>query len=203
MASQSAEHRDKRARVSSAPDADTSQVSPVWPLFAWARAALAHLAEYSTLSTRSLLCRGHRVSTCCSGLGTAEAAIQQILAASPVVASPVSLQHVASVEADNACCSALVRRGNSEAHVFKNLFDFFPGSKPGKVGKPKEKFRSFCKSYAASHEVSSDPEFTCLAHDKNCSFPPVDGCIAGTPCQPWSRMGKRLGGVLCTRPHFI
>ena len=119
------------------------------------------------------------------------------MAASPLVASTVSLQHVASVETDNACCSALLQRGSREAHVFKNLLDFFPGAKPGRVESPKQKFELFCKSYAASHEVSPDPVFLRGAHDKSCSFPAADGCIAAAPCQPWTRGGKRLGGALC------
>lgn len=167
-----------------------SPAPSVLALCHWARVALSNLPNIVPGYSDSLLAASSQTFTCCcAGLGTAEAAVEQVVAAGLSMDIAVKLEAVASFEIDPHCRQALCARKLS-GHVFGDLFHMFPGCQADQVKAPRQRFQHFVKKFDKSSEIP------CLTHNRSCQVPlNVQGCIAGTPCPPWSRMGKREGLV--------
>ena len=104
-----------------------SPAPSVLALCHWARVALSNLPNIVPGYSDSLLAASSQTFTCCcAGLGTAEAAVEQVVAAGLSMDIAVKLEAVASFGIDPHCRQALCAHKLS-GHVFGDLFPLFPG----------------------------------------------------------------------------
>jgi hypothetical protein len=125
------------------------------------------------------------LSSHCSGLGGVEIAVRMITDVAPFCLTfPVSLTSVACFEMNSACAAILKSRA-ADCCIFRNMFERWPAW---------DRIHSGWEETAAVfREGAPMPRMPCKRHLGLCQFPHVMGDVTGTPCQPWSRSGKREG----------
>ena len=156
--------------------------------FAWSGACLAAVKAILGQATleASLCGRSVKLSSHCSGLGGPELAVQQLQASSLRAAGfQLDLKFVSACEKDKQCQRILCSRAG-EDHVFTDMFDYFPG-----YG---QRVRSPDDSYECL-KAKCVPQLArfCCRHQGHCQAPSMDVDLCGSPCQPWSTYGLRLG----------
>ena len=148
------------------------------------------------------------ISTHFSGVGSAELAIQMLATAGRhLFRAELSLETVFSCDCSASCQAALKKRSPGKC-IFANLLHRFGGGGGGSapaifgsegsapvllaqhVREGQLDFRACGKALLSSplSEGSS-----CKVHGADCSFGHVDIDVSGSPCQPWSTIGKRKG----------
>ena len=165
--------------------------------FQWARFIVEELPEECPDFKKSLLGKKVYFGTVCSGVGTPEFACLQLKsAAEEILGSPtLCFQAVHAIEKDTQCQQFLLQQ-DSDAHLFGDFFELFPGSRPDKAATA-----SSAKKKVAEFEAAfrRDNRITCIRHERKCKLKAVHGSICGSPCQPWSRMGANGGNLPACR----
>ncbi|CAE8701861.1 unnamed protein product [Polarella glacialis] len=133
---------------------------------------------------QSLLMRQIPFSTHFSGMGSPEVAAEMLSAAAVgVLGFPLMLTSCATCDIDRKCQSILLQR-SCGACLFGNILDLRPSWD--------KKYAHFEQAWAALLPAVTCPPRLCARHGQ-CGFQAVACDIAGSPCQPWSRSGKRKG----------
>ena len=180
--------------VASARDSSTSDPSPragqgsIVDSFGWAAACWDAVVQFIGGREHlrdSLWCGPIQVSTHCSGIGAPEAALLQLQASSPVT---VSVNCLAASDVSPDCQRRLLSRLPSSSHIFGNIFAHFPGYE-AIVREPDETVKLLRASFDAFAMLP------CARHG-HCNHPEPEGDICGSPCQPYSKMGKQLSALV-------
>ncbi|CAE8630432.1 unnamed protein product [Polarella glacialis] len=133
---------------------------------------------------QSLLMHQIPFSTHFSGMGSPEVAAEMLSAAAVgVLGFPLMLTSCATCDIDRKCQSILLQR-SCGACLFGNILDLRPSWD--------KKYEHFEQAWAALLPAVTCPPRLCARHGQ-CGFQAVACDIAGSPCQPWSRSGKRKG----------
>ena len=161
----------------------TSEPGTASSLFGWAKVAVSSLEVDDV--TSSLLGGRNLFTSCCAGVGSAEAAAMSLKAAVvDVLGIDQTLRCKGSVEKDPACQRNLLDLA-SDAHIWSDIFKFFPTAVPAKTMSPEAKVAEFASKFQTA--------VPCTRHNAFCELTPTHGDITGTPCTPWSRAGARQG----------
>ena len=144
--------------------------------------ALVCLVGYGALQS-SAVAWTLACSTHFSGMGTVEVALSMLsVAATAVLGKPLQLLFLSACET-NRKCQSLLQEMLPGCHVFNNILD--------RVVLCEE--TSYDVLLAALPSLRTLPVGFCVAHNAFCTFGHAFMDVAGTPCQLWSRKGKRLG----------
>lgn len=126
-------------------------------------------------------------STYCSGIGCPEIALLCLSRAAEIFGGfEMHVSCSSTCDIDSSCRLVLAKRQGG-AHIFQDLFHQFPGWERDANLAPAEQVARLKAFYRPGVACP------CSAHAQLCSEPPVDGHVLGSPCQPWSRYGRRLG----------
>ena len=138
-------------------------------------------------------------STHCSGMGCPEMALLFLGKATQVYGRlRMHLRNAASCDISHRCRNLLQVR-TPESHVFSDIFEKFPGWQ--NIPVPENLLNSLPRAilpfaqqlYRLRAAYEPGKACVCHTHKQCCLEPDVAGDVSGTPCPPWSRMGKRLG----------
>ena len=148
-------------------------------------AAVKTVLGHPTLE-ESLCGRSVKLSSHCSGLGSPELTVQQLQASSMhALGFQLDLKFVFACEQDKQCQRILSNRAGEE-HVFTDMFEYFPGYDQC-VRSPDDSYeclKAKCVPQLARY---------CCRHQGHCQAPSMDVDLCGSPCQPWSSYGLRMG----------
>ena len=175
------------------------QQSMTWAVFLLG--ALTQIMDIGDLQ-RSYLGQDRQsfYSTHCSGMGCPEMALLFLGKAAQVYGRlRMRLQNAASCDISHRCRNLLQVR-TPESHVFSDIFEKFPGWQNIPVPEnllnslPREILHFAQQLYRLRAAYEPGKACVCATHKQCCLEPDViSGDVSGTPCPPWSRMGKRLG----------
>ena len=159
-----------------------------WPMVFW-RSLKMVMGGVEQLK-QSLLGQVLNISTHCSGIGAAEVATAMLCAHSKqALGFPVRINCKSVCDTSSVCRGILARRQQHEQdawHIFDDIFHMFPGwdqqlRSPDIMA---QELRRTCETQVPR---------VCHQHGQKCAHPLVHGDVCGSPCQPWSRYGVRLG----------
>ena len=158
----------------------------------WQSVTVLALEECLTapLLRRSLFFQKQNIAHTFAGIGSAEIAMGEISTAMKFCLGRSCLwQCQATCELSQSKRQKLVQATPQACH-YTDMTDVCKGWVQGKGGDLT--FEEKC-SLVAKCEFRADG-MECEAHGgAHCTFPKVDGEIAGSPCTPWSRIGTRSG----------
>ena len=167
--------------------------------FQWAFGVLKCLSEFVGAASlrRSLLLEGCSFSSHFSGIGTAEKAAKCLgRAASDAIGFTFSFQPLWACESSTACQRRL-RRSPDDACLFDNILDISPAAKAlAERLQASGAALDFKEEWPRLQNGGLSPNMrVCRIHDN--AFCQVgarpDFDVSGSPCQQWSRFGKREG----------
>ena len=160
--------------------------------FTWAHKVLQVLVSYVGESlSESLLSAEFNLSTHFSGIGAVEVALDMLEVASHhVLGNKLRLQVVSACD-NNARCQGVLRARSNDAHIFADILDIFPMRSKSEWNTS----LGFDVNVLQDAIMRSPLESTslCVRHRQRCTYPIAPGDVSGSPCQLWSRAGRRAG----------
>ncbi|CAE7348555.1 unnamed protein product [Symbiodinium sp. CCMP2592] len=134
----------------------------------------------------------HLFSSQCSGIASAEQAYHVLEASlEAVLGWPKQWQQASVCEINAKCIDILKKKVPDDCCIFMDIFESVPASWDSKLGPAptiQERWEALCSAWQGNIKLK------CRAHGGLCRQKKSTLNVAGTPCQPWSRCGKKLGG---------